>query len=470
MSVNINKNYDLVVVGSGPGGYVGAIRAAQLGLKVAVIEKENLGGICLNWGCIPTKALLSSANVFNLAKHSSNYGIEIKDPKVNLDAVIKRSRKVAAQLSSGVTGLLKKNKVDVIEGFGKLKDSTTVNVETKSGENILLKAKNIILATGARARVLPGFEPDGDMVLTYREALMPKRQPKKMIVMGSGAIGIEFSYFYHSIGVDVTVIEMMDQIMPTEDKEISDFAEKSFVKSGMKILKGTKVVKIEKDNKTVKLYVEDKNKKQQVIEGDTLISAVGIVPNVENLGLENTKVKMEKGRPVVNEYLQTTDPNIYAIGDLAGGMCLAHKASHEAIICVEKIAGQKDVHPLNPLFIPACIYTTPQVASIGLKENQAKEQGYKIKVGKFPLIANGKAIALGEPEGFIKVVFDDKTGELLGAHMIGPEVTEMIQGFGVAMNLETTEKELMHTVFPHPTISESLHEAVLAAFGRAIHY
>lgn len=466
----MSASYDIAVIGAGPGGYVAAIRAAQLGLKVVIIEKENLGGVCLNWGCIPTKALLTSATVFNYAKEGSKYGVEITNPKANLEAMVQRSRKVSAQLVSGITSLMKKNKIDTIFGTAMLQNSSTILVNKKDGSKDTITAKNIILATGSRARIIPGIEPDGDLILTYREALAIKRMPKELLVMGSGAIGLEFAYFFNSIGSKVTVIEMQKQIMPSEDKDVAEFALKSFTKQGMKFFIDTKVKKVEKMNNKVRVTLETADGKELTIEGDTFISAAGIVPNVENLGLENTKVKMEKGRPVVNEWLNTTDHSIYAIGDLANGPWLAHKASHEGIICVEKIAGVKDVHKMNPRMIPGCFYTNPQVASVGLKEEEAKSMGYQIKVGKFPLIANGKAIALGDPEGFIKTIFDSKTGEFLGAHMIGAEVTEMIQGYLVSMNLETTEKELINTIFPHPTISESMHEAVLAAFGRAIHF
>lgn len=465
----MTQKFDIAVIGAGPGGYVAAIRAAQLGFKVAVIEKENLGGICLNWGCIPTKALLTSAKAFEYAQHASKYGVELDSaPRANLAAMVKRSRGVSAQLVSGIAGLLKKNKVTTFMGTAKVTSSTTIAITSSDAVNTI-RAKHIILATGARARVLPGMEPDGDLILTYREALNVKRMPKKLIVMGSGAIGIEFAYFFNALGAEVTVIEMMPNIMPSEDKEISDFTQKSLERKGIKFHLKSKVVKIEKKAPLVKVEIEAEGGAKQVLEGDTFIAAAGVVPNVENIGLENTKVKLDKGRPIVNQWLQTTDPNIYAIGDIANGPWLAHKASHEGIICVEKIAGL-DVHPLNLLTIPGCIYTTPQVASVGLREEQAKSMGYEVKVGKFPLIANGKAIALGDPEGLVKTIFDAKTGELLGAHMVGPEVTEMIQGYIIAMNLETTHAELAHTIFPHPTISESMHESALAALGRTIHF
>ncbi|KAL0263787.1 UNVERIFIED_CONTAM: hypothetical protein PYX00_011085 [Menopon gallinae] len=466
----MSKNYDIAIIGAGPGGYVAAIRAAQLGFKVVVVEKENLGGICLNWGCIPTKALLTSASVFNYAKNANKYGVDVSSPKADLTAMVQRSRKVSAQLVSGITSLFKKNKIDTIFGTAVLKNSTTILVNTKEQTKETITAKHIILATGARARIIPGIEPDGDLILTYREALAIKRMPKELIVMGSGAIGIEFAYFFSTLGAKVTVIEMQKQIMPSEDKEIADLALKSFTKHGINFYIDTKVKKVEKSSNSVKVYLETADGTEKIINGDTFISAAGVVPNVENIGLENTKVKLQNGRPVVNEWLQTTDHNIYAIGDLVNGPWLAHKASHEGIICVEKIANLPNVHKLNTRMIPGCIYTHPQVASVGLKEEDAKKLGYDVKVGRFPLIANGKSIALGESEGLIKTIFDSKTGELLGAHMIGPEVTEMIQGYTIGMNLETTEKELINTIFPHPTISESMHEAILAAFGRAIHF
>lgn len=463
-----DTSFDLVVIGGGPGGYVAAIRAAQLGLKTAVVEREHLGGICLNWGCIPTKALLRSAEVGHLLKHADAYGFSAKDVTFDLKKIVDRSRKVAAQLSGGVKMLLKKNKVEVFDGAGKLNGAGKVKVE-KDGKTVAdLSAKNIILATGARARVFPGLEPDGKLVWTYKEAMVPPTMPKSLLVVGSGAIGIEFASFYRNLGAEVTVVEVMPRILPVEDAEISAFAQKAFEKQGMKIMTGANVKALKKGADSVTATIEAGGKSQDITV-DRVILAVGIVGNVENLGLEGTKVKVEKTHIVTDGYGATGEPGVYAIGDLTGAPWLAHKASHEGVIVVEKIAGQKDVHPLNTANIPGCTYCMPQVASVGLTEQAARDKGYDVKVGKFPFIGNGKAIALGEPEGLVKTVFDAKTGELLGAHMIGAEVTELIQGYTVARTLETTEAELMHTVFPHPTLSEMMHESVLAAYGRALH-
>ncbi|WP_142846985.1 dihydrolipoyl dehydrogenase [Telmatospirillum sp. J64-1] len=464
-----NTSFDLVVIGGGPGGYVAAIRAAQLGMKTALVEREHLGGICLNWGCIPTKALLRSAEVYRNMKHAASYGLSTQGLSFDLDKIVQRSRGVAKQLNSGVKSLLKKNKVEVFDGHGRLAGKGKIAVE-KDGKAVAdIQAKNIILATGARARVLPGLEPDGKLVWTYREAMVPKTMPKSLLVVGSGAIGIEFASFYNEFGVDVTVVEVMDRVVPAEDEEISAFARKAFEKQGMKIITGATVKKLDKGADNVTVTIETGGKAQQVTV-DRVILAVGIVGNVENIGLENTAVKVEKTHVVVNEWLETGEPGVYAIGDLVQGPWLAHKASHEGVICVEKIVGLPDVHPLNIRNIPGCTYCHPQIASVGLSEAKAKELGYQVKVGRFPFIGNGKAIALGEAEGLVKTVIDAKTGELLGAHMIGAEVTELIQGYGIAKTLETTEAELMHTVFPHPTLSEMMHESVLDAFGRAIHF
>ncbi|TNE33864.1 MAG: dihydrolipoyl dehydrogenase [Alphaproteobacteria bacterium] len=461
--------YDLVVVGSGPGGYVAAIRAAQLGMKTAVVEREHLGGICLNWGCIPTKALLRTADVYRLIEHASEFGISVGKATVDLKKTVDRSRKVAGQLSGGVKHLLKKNKVTVIDGHGKLKGGGKVEI-SKDGKAIdTVAAKHIILATGARARTLPGLEPDGKLIWTYKEALVPDVMPKKLLVVGSGAIGIEFASFFNALGSDVTVVEVMDRILPVEDAEISAFAEKAFKKQGMTIHKGTTVSELKKSGDTVTATFKDKKDKTSTDTFDRVILAVGIVGNVENIGLEGTKVKVDRSHVVVDEYSRTDEPGVYAIGDLTGPPWLAHKASHEGVICVEKIAGEKDVHPLDTSNIPGCTYCHPQVASVGMTEAAAKEKGYDVKVGRFPFIGNGKAIALGEPEGMIKTIFDAKTGEMLGAHMVGAEVTELIQGYGIARTLETTEVELMHTVFPHPTLSEMMHESVLDAYGKVIH-
>ncbi|WP_374313097.1 dihydrolipoyl dehydrogenase [Dongia sp.] len=463
-----DTSFDLVVIGGGPGGYVAAIRAAQLGLKTAVVEREHLGGICLNWGCIPTKALLRSAEVGHLLKHADAYGFSASNVSFDLAKIVDRSRKVASQLSNGVKHLLKKNKVTVFDGLGRLNGAGKVKVE-KDGKPVAdLAAKNIILATGARARVFPGLEPDGKLIWTYKEAMVPTVMPKSLLVVGSGAIGIEFASFYHNLGAKVTVVEVMPRILPVEDAEISAFAQKSFEKQGMKIMAGANVKAFKKgaDNVTATIEAGGKTEDQTF---DRVILAVGIVGNVENLGLDGTKVKVEKTHIMTDGYGATGEPGVYAIGDLTGAPWLAHKASHEGVICVEKIAGVKAVHPLDTRNIPGCTYCMPQVASVGLTEQAAKDKGHEVKVGRFPFIGNGKAIALGEPEGMVKTVFDAKTGELLGAHMIGAEVTELIQGYTVARTLETTEAELMHTVFPHPTLSEMMHESVLAAYGRAIH-
>ena len=462
--------YDVIVIGSGPGGYVTAIRSAQLGLKTAIVEREHLGGICLNWGCIPTKALLRSAEIYHYATHASNYGLVLEgEMKVDAAAVVKRSRGVAGQLSGGVKHLLKKNKVSVFDGHGRLAGGGQVAVDANGKTFATLTAPHIILATGARARTLPGLEPDGKLIWTYREAMVPTRMPKSLLVVGSGAIGIEFASFYRTMGADVTVVEVMDRVLPVEDADISALAKKAFEKQGMKILTGATVKSLKPGADSVTATVEAGGKTQE-ISVERVIMAVGIVGNVEGIGLEGTRVKVDRSHVVVNEWLQTGEPGVYAIGDLVGPPWLAHKASHEGVICVEKIAGLPHVHPLDTAKIPGCTYCQPQIASIGLTEAKAKEAGYDVRVGKFPFIGNGKAIALGESEGLVKTIFDKKTGALLGAHMIGAEVTELIQGYGVAMTLESTEAELMHTVFPHPTLSEMMHESVLDAYGRAVHF
>ena len=464
-----DQNFDLVVIGGGPGGYVAAIRAAQLGMKAAVVEREHLGGICLNWGCIPTKALLRSSEINHLLGHLAEFGFAADNIRYDLDRVVKRSRAVAKQLSSGVSHLLRKNKVTVIDGQGKLAGRGKVSV-AKDGKPVgILSAPHILLATGARARQLPGIEADGKQIWTYREAMVPTAMPKSLLVIGSGAIGIEFASFYLNMGVPVTVVEVMNRVLPVEDAEISDLARKSFEKQGMKILTEATVKGIQKAADSVTVTVEIAGKSQDIVV-DRVISAVGIVGNVENLGLEGTGVVVDRTHVQTDGYGRTGEPGVYAIGDLTGAPWLAHKASHEGVICVEKIAGLPDVHPMDITNIPGCTYCRPQVASVGLTEARAKEAGYEVRVGKFPLLANGKAIALGEPEGMIKTVFDARTGALLGAHMIGTEVTEMIQGFTIARTLEATEAELMHTVFPHPTVSEAMHESVLDAYGRAIHF
>ncbi|MCA0301109.1 MAG: dihydrolipoyl dehydrogenase [Proteobacteria bacterium] len=467
-----DTSFDLIVVGGGPGGYVAAIRAAQLGLKTAVVEREHMGGICLNWGCIPTKALLRTSEVYGLIKHADAYGLSVKEVSFDPAKIVARSRKVAAQLNAGVRGLMKKNKITVFDGAAKLSGVEgglrKVAVALADKSNVTLTGKNVILATGARARQLPGLEADGKLVWSYKEAMVPEAFPKSLLVIGSGAIGIEFASFYRTMGAEVTVCEVVDRILPVEDEEVSAFAKKAFEKQGMKILTGATVSNLRKgkDNVTATVTVGGK---AQDITVDRVISAVGIVGNVENLGLEGTKVKVEKTHIVIDQWGFTGEPNVYAIGDVAGPPWLAHKAMHEGVLVVEKIAGVKGVHPMNTANIPGCTYCQPQVASIGLTEAAAKAKGLQVKVGKFPFIGNGKAIALGEPEGFIKTIFDAKTGELLGAHMIGAEVTELIQGYSVAKTLETTEADLMATVFPHPTLSEMMHEAVLAAYGRTLH-
>ena len=458
------QSFDIAVVGGGPGGYVAAIRAAQLGMKTVVIERENLGGICLNWGCIPTKALLRCSEINHLLHHLDEYGFAAKEVSFDFKKIIARSRKVSAQLTNGVKFLMKKNKITVIDGSAKLAGPGKLAVD--KGDTVV--AKNIILATGARARVLPGMEPDGKLIWTYREAMVPETMPKSLLVVGSGAIGIEFASFYRNMGAEVTVVEVLDRILPVEDAEISAFAQKAFEKQGMKIMTGVAVKGAKKAADNVTVTVEAGGKSQEITV-DRVISAVGIVGNVEGIGLEGTGVKVDRTHVVIDEFCRTGEPGVYAIGDLAGPPWLAHKAMHEGVLCVEKIAGLNDVHPMDVSNIPGCTYCRPQVASVGLTEARAKAAGHEVKVGKFPFIGNGKAIAMGEPDGLVKTVFDAKTGELLGAHMIGAEVTELIQGYTIARTLESTEVELMNTVFPHPTISETMHEAVLAAYGKALH-
>ncbi|QCP85401.1 dihydrolipoyl dehydrogenase [Cereibacter sphaeroides] len=461
------KSFDMIVIGAGPGGYVCAIRGAQLGLNVAIVERENVGGICLNWGCIPTKAMLRSAEVFHLMHRAKEFGLKAEGIGYDLAAVVKRSRGVARQLSSGVAHLMKKNKITVVMGDATLAGKGRVSVRTDKGAEEL-EAKAIVLATGARARELPGLEADGDLVWTYRHALEPKRMPKKLLVIGSGAIGIEFASFFNTLGADTTVVEVMERILPVEDAEVSAFARKQFVKQGMKILEKATVKKLDRAGGKVTAHVETGGKTERM-EFDTVISAVGIVGNVEGLGLEAAGVTVDRSHVVTDEYCRTGVEGLYAIGDIAGAPWLAHKASHEGVMVAELIAGGHP-HPIKPGSIAGCTYCQPQVASVGLTEAKAREKGYEIRVGRFPFIGNGKAIALGEAEGFVKTVFDAKTGELLGAHMVGAEVTELIQGYVVGRALETTEAELMETVFPHPTLSEMMHESVLDAYGRAIHF
>ncbi|MGH1405206.1 MAG: dihydrolipoyl dehydrogenase [Rhodomicrobiaceae bacterium] len=460
--------YDVAIIGGGPGGYVAAIRASQLGLKPVLIERENLGGICLNWGCIPTKALLRSAEIYSTIKHADEFGISVEGVKFDFDAIIKRSRKVSEKLTQGVGFLMKKNKIEVIEGEAAIAKDKSLIVKTGKGDQTV-KAKNIIIGTGARARNLPGLEPDGKFIWAYREALMPDIMPKKLCVIGSGAIGVEFANFYNALGADVTIVELADRIVPAEDAEISDFALKAFKKSGIKILTQSSVKETKPGKKVISLTIEGKDGKTKTESFDRVITAIGITPNVENIGLEALGIELDRGFIKTDGWGKTNVANIYAIGDVTNPPWLAHKASHEAIIAVETLAGHS-VKPLNGNLIPGCTYTTPQIASVGLTETQAKEKGHKLKVGKFPFQANGKALALGEPDGMVKTIFDAKTGELLGAHMIGTEVTELIQGYAVAMGLETTEHELMETVFPHPTLSEMMHESVLDAYGRALHF
>lgn len=476
------NSYDVIVIGGGPGGYVAAIRASQLGLKTAVVEREHLGGICLNWGCIPTKALLRSAEVYHYMEHAKDYGLTADKFGFDMDAIVKRSRGVSGQLNGGVGFLLKKNKVDVIWGEAEITKPGEVKVGKPKKKAVepqhpapkgtlgegTYSAKHIIVSTGARPRALPGIEPDGDLIWTYFEAMVPPSMPKSLVVMGSGAIGIEFASFYRTMGAEVTVVELMPQVMPVEDAEISALARKRFEKQGMKILTEAKVTKVSKGKGSVTATVETKDGKTQEITAEKLISAVGVQGNIEGLGLEKLGVKTDRGCVVIDGFGNTNIPGIYAIGDVAGPPMLAHKAEHEGVICVEAIAG-KNPHPMDKGMIPGCTYCNPQVASVGLTEAKAKEAGHKVKVGRFPFVGNGKAIALGEPDGLVKTVFDEKTGQLLGAHMVGAEVTELIQGYVVAMNLETTEEELMHTVFPHPTLSETMHESVLDAYGRVIH-
>ncbi|MEP3918548.1 dihydrolipoyl dehydrogenase [Ascidiaceihabitans sp.] len=459
-------SYDLIVIGAGPGGYVAAIRGAQLGMKVAIVEREHLGGICLNWGCIPTKAMLRSSEVFHLMHRAKEFGLKADGIGYDLDAVVKRSRKVAGQLSGGIGHLMKKNKVTVYMGAASLSAKGKVSVKTDKGSEDLT-AKNIVLATGARARELPGLEADGDLVWTYKHALTPKRMPKKLLVIGSGAIGIEFASFYNTLGADTTVVEVMDRVLPVEDAEISAFAKKSFEKQGMNIMQKAMVKQLDRGKGKVTAHIE-KDGKIEKIDFDTVISAVGIVGNVEGLGLEELGVKLDRTHVVTDEFCRTGIDGLYAIGDIAGAPWLAHKASHEGVMVADLIAG-KHAHPVKPETIAGCTYCHPQVASVGYTEAKAKELGYDIKVGRFPFIGNGKAIALGEPEGLVKTIFDAKTGELLGAHMIGAEVTELIQGYVVGRQLETTEEDLMNTVFPHPTLSEMMHESVLDAYDRVIH-
>jgi dihydrolipoamide dehydrogenase len=469
-----DNSFDLIVVGGGPGGYVAAIRAAQLGLRTAVVEREHLGGVCLNWGCIPTKALLRASEISHLIGRADEFGLSVEGVSVDIKKMVARSRDAAGQLSKGVGYLLKKNKVTVFDGYGRLIGAPEgggrkVKVE-KDGKAVAeLAAKHVILATGARARALPGIEPDGKRIWTYKEAMVPKVLPKSLLVVGSGAIGMEFASFYRDLGAEVTVVEVLDHVLPVEDEDISAFAHKAFEKQGITIHVSAKVKELKVTRNNVEATV-DLGGKTESIKAERVILAVGIVGNVENLGIENTGVKVENSHVVIDQWCETGEPGVYAIGDLAGPPWLAHKASHEGVVCVEHIAGLDGVHPLDVGDVPACTYCRPQVASVGLTEKAAKEKGIEVKIGRFPYLGNGKAIALGEPEGLVKTLFDAKTGALLGAHMIGAEVTELIHGFAIARKLETTEAELMETIFPHPTLSETIHESVLDAYGRAIHF
>ncbi|MEC7973890.1 MAG: dihydrolipoyl dehydrogenase [Pseudomonadota bacterium] len=467
-----DTKYDLVIIGAGPGGYVAAIRASQLGLKVAIVERENLGGVCLNWGCIPTKALLKSSEIGHILDNLDAFGFSAENITFDIKKIVDRSRKVAKQLSSGVSHLLKKNKVFTIMGTASLKKKTgdefDIEVIQDNKKHINLKSRNVILATGARAKALPNIEPDGKDIWTYKEAMVPNHLPKSILVIGSGAIGIEFASFYNDLGVDITVVELQDRILPAEDADISSFARKAFEKQGIKIKTSSTVKSLKSERKNIRVQIDSASVSEEVLV-EKVILAVGITGNIEKLGLESTAVEISNGQVTVDEWGATREPGLYAIGDLVGAPWLAHKASHEGVICVERIAGVEHVHPLDTNNIPGCTYSRPQIASVGMTQKAAEDAGHKIRVGNFPFIGNGKAIALGEMEGFVKTIFDATTGELLGAHMIGAEVTEMIHGYTVARSLETTEHELLNTVFPHPTLSEMMHESVLDAFDRAIH-
>lgn len=464
-----SKEFDVAVIGGGPGGYVAAIRASQLGFKTTVIEREHLGGICLNWGCIPTKALLRTSELYHTLSNAAEFGLYVDGLQFDLGRIVDRSRKVARRLSGGIGYLMKKNKIDVFEGTGRLRGEGTIEITKQDGTVESVTADHIVVATGARARSLPRLIPDGELIWTYKEAMVPDVMPDSILVVGSGAIGIEFASFYGSLGCDITVVEIMDRVLPVEDEEISALARKAFEKEGMTILTEASVEGLEIKGATVNATIRTGDDAESVVTVDRVILAVGITGNVENVGLEDIGVEVDQGHIVIDEWCQTGVPGVYAIGDVVGPPWLAHKASHEGMLCIEKIAGLNDVHPLNVSNVPGCTYCHPQVASIGLTERAAKEAGHELRVGRFPYQGNGKAIALGEPDGLVKTIFDARTGELLGAHMIGAEVTELIQGFGIAKTLETTEVELMQTIFPHPTLSEMMHESVLNAYGRVIH-
>jgi dihydrolipoamide dehydrogenase len=469
-----DMNFDIIIIGSGPGGYVTAIRAAQLGFKTAIVERDFLGGICSNWGCIPTKALLRSAEIYHYMQHAKDYGLKADNVGFDPAAVVKRSRGVAGRMNAGVGFLMKKNKVSVIWGEATIDAPGKITVKaskTPAPKDALAagayEAQHIIVATGARPRSLPGLEPDKKLVWTYFEAMNPDKMPKSLLVVGSGAIGIEFASFYRTMGTEVTVVEVLPQILPVEDAEIAAFARKQFEKQGMKIMSGAKVTKLDKKADSVTATIDDGKFKTSEITVDRVIAAVGVVGNIENIGLEKLGVKIERGTIAIDGFCKTNVPGIYAIGDVAGPPMLAHKAEHEGVICIEAIKGMHP-HPMDKRLIPGCTYCAPQVASVGLTEQAAKDQKLDVRVGRFPFIGNGKAVALGEDQGMVKTIFDKKTGQLLGAHLVGPEVTELVQGFVVAMNLETTEEELMHTIFPHPTLSETMKESVLDAYGRVL--
>jgi len=464
-----DKHYQLLIIGGGPGGYVAAIRAAQLGIQTALVEREDLGGVCLNWGCIPTKALLKSAEVYSNILHAKDYGVTVDNVQIDIQAMVARSRAIASQLNGGVGHLLKKNKIEVITGEARLLGAGRIQVSSADKAISEISADNIILATGSRPREIPGLEPDGQLVWTAREAMTPEELPKSLLVMGAGAIGVEFASFYNTLGVDVTLVEMMSQIVPVEDEEIAQIARDSFEKQGIKVMTDTKVLGITRGSDSVTVVLEQAGSTTELTV-DRIISAIGVVGNHEDLALENTSVQVERSFVITNEWCETAEAGVFAIGDLAGVPCLAHKASHEGIICVERIARNPLVHPLDKNNIPGCTYSDPEIASVGLTEKSAIDSGLEVKVGRFPFLGNGKAIAMGKSEGLVKTVFDAKTGELLGAHMIGAGVTELIQGFGVAISLETTEQELMNTVFPHPTLSEMMHESVLDAYDRVLHF
>ncbi len=469
MSGTEAQDFDVVVIGGGPGGYVAAIRASQLGLRAAVVEREHLGGICLNWGCIPTKALLRVSEIHQLLQDVDRFGLSVEGVRFDLAKVVAHSRKVARRLNAGIRHLLKKNRVAVFEGHGRLAGAGRVEVASEKEGSRVLRAPHVILATGARARTLPGLEPDGERIWTYKEAMVPESLPESLLIVGSGAIGIEFASFYRGLGSQVTVVEVLPRILPAEDEEISALARRAFERQGIEIHTSTTVRSLAPEDGRVTATLELEGGEGKTLGVDRVILAVGITGNAEGLGLEGTRVRVAGGHVVVNEWLETDEPGVYAIGDLAGPPWLAHKASHEGIVCVEHLAGRPEAHPLDVTKIPGCTYSTPQVASVGLTEAAARERGFEVRVGRFPFQANGKAIALGESEGLVKTVFDAKTGELLGAHLIGAEVTELIHGFVLARTLEATEAELIQTVYPHPTLSETLHESVLAAFDRAIH-